>query len=214
VIPATDDVTSSTDSTNKVLITFVCLYIFFFVSTWGPTVWVVTSEIYPLKIRAKSMSISTVSNWLLNFGIAYSTPYMINKNYANMQSKVFYVWGAFCVIGFFFVYGLVYETSKISLEQIDELYERVDHAWDSKKFQPSWSFQDIREETENGTASGISLADRVEARRRAAHELSPTTSSSDSDRITVSADGSNTSSMTLTNEDKIIASLGDVDFSM
>jgi hypothetical protein len=108
---------------------------------------------------------------------------------------------------------MVYETSKISLEQIDELYERIDHAWLSTKFQPSWSFQDIRDETTAGTSSGVDLAGREAARRRAAAETAPT-NSTDSDRIPASADGSQASTTAMSDEDKIIASLGDVDFSL
>jgi len=102
----------------KVLIAFAALFVFFYASSWGPVAWVVTSEIYPLKVRAKSMSISTASNWLLNFGIAYGTPYMVESGtgYADLGSKVFYVWGAFCIIAAIFVYCMVYETSKIILE--------------------------------------------------------------------------------------------------
>lgn len=215
----------STDIVNKVLIAFVCLYIFFFASSWGPTTWVVTSEIYPLKVRAKSMSISTASNWLFNFAIAYATPYMVGDGpgYADLKTKVFFVWGTFCIMAFGFVWAMVYETSKLSLEQIDELYERVDHAWNSAKFQPSWSFQDIREETTSGLASGVSLADREEARRRAAAETqagapgSNTSRSGETARSTGSADGSQSqtsSTAAMTDEDKIIASLGHVDFSL
>jgi sugar porter (SP) family MFS transporter len=212
---------------NKVLIVFVCLSIAFFAVSWGPVAWVVTSEIYPLKVRAKSMSISTASNWLLNWALAYSTPYLVlgpGPGYADLQAKVFFVWGSCCVFAWFFVWFMVYETSKISLEQIDELYERVDHAWESVQFQPSWSFQDIQE-NEAGQASGVSLADREEARRRAEFELTggavtgiavgaaagaglqQTTSAS-----TDTSQGS--SSMGQSEEDKIIASLGHVDFSM
>lgn len=196
-----------------VLIALICVYIFFFAASWGPATWVVTSEIYPLKVRAKSMSISTASNWLLNFGLGYATPYMISDSYANLQAKVFFVWGTFCVIAFFFVWAMAYETSKLSLEQIDELYERVDHAWQSTNFQPSWSFQDIREENAAGTSSGVSLADREAARRRAVAETAGP-GITDSDRITSSADGSQASTTAMSGEDKIIASLGDVDFSL
>ena len=31
------------------------------------------------------------------------------------------------------------------LEQIDEMYERVEHAWNSHSFEPSWSFQQMRD---------------------------------------------------------------------
>lgn len=131
-----------------ILMVFCSINIFFFASSWGPVVWVVTSEIYPLKVRAKAMSISTASNWLLNFGIAYSTPYMVDTGPGNagFGPKIFFIWGAFCVFSVFFVWFMVYETSKISLEQIDEMYERVNHAWNSKNFEPSWSFQQIVDE--------------------------------------------------------------------
>ncbi|OAA62277.1 high affinity glucose transporter RGT2 [Cordyceps fumosorosea ARSEF 2679] len=130
---------------QTILIVFCSLNIFFFASSWGPTAWVVTSEIYPLKVRAKAMSISTASNWLLNFGIAYSTPFMVDVGPGNagFGPKIFFVWGSFCIFAVFFVWFMVYETSKISLEQIDEMYERVNCAWNSRNFEPSWSFQQM-----------------------------------------------------------------------
>lgn len=158
--------------------------------------WVVTSEIYPLKVRAKSMSISIASNWILNFAIAYGTPYLVNAGpgYANLKAKVFFVWGTFCVISFVFVWCMVYETSKISLEQIDELYERVDRAWKSRSFQPSWSFQEMRDE--GASASGVQAEEEHELH----HRTGTSTSTAESDN-------------TMTEEDKIIAQLGDVDLS-
>lgn len=47
---------------QKASIAFVCIYIFFFASTWGPLAWVVTGEIFPLKHRAKGLSITTATN--------------------------------------------------------------------------------------------------------------------------------------------------------
>jgi sugar porter (SP) family MFS transporter len=54
---------------QQALIAFVCIYIFFFACSWGPVAWVVTGEIFPLKVRAKSLSMTTASNWLLNWAI-------------------------------------------------------------------------------------------------------------------------------------------------
>lgn len=45
---------------------FICIYIFFFASTWGPGAWVVIGEIYPLPIRSRGVALSTASNWLWN----------------------------------------------------------------------------------------------------------------------------------------------------
>jgi len=53
---------------QKASIAFVCIYIFFFASTWGPLAWVVTGEIFPLKTRAKSLSMTTATN------VSFSTP--------------------------------------------------------------------------------------------------------------------------------------------
>jgi hypothetical protein len=60
----------------------------------------VTGEIFPLKARARGLSMTTASNWLLNWAIAYSTPYMVNPGpgNANLGSKVFFIWGGFCLI--------------------------------------------------------------------------------------------------------------------
>lgn len=51
---------------QKVLIAFVCIYIAFFATTWGPIAWVVCGEIFPLAIRGKAISLSVASNWLWN----------------------------------------------------------------------------------------------------------------------------------------------------
>lgn len=105
---------------------------------------------------------TTASNWLLNWAIAYSTPYLVNggEGNANLQGKVFFVWGSFCLICAFFVWGLIYETKGLSLEQVDELYGKCSKAWQSKGFRPTLSFaevQDIRGSV--GGARHASLAD-------------------------------------------------------
>ncbi|KAK4221224.1 general substrate transporter [Podospora fimiseda] len=110
---------------QKASIAFVCIYIFFFASTWGPLAWVVTGEIFPLQHRAKALSLTTATNWLLNWGIAYATPYLVNygDGYANLQSKIFFVWFAACFLCIAFVYFSVYETKGLSLEEVDEIYK-------------------------------------------------------------------------------------------
>lgn len=41
------------------MIAFICIYIFFFASTWGPGAWVVIGEIFPLPIRSRGVGLST-----------------------------------------------------------------------------------------------------------------------------------------------------------
>ncbi|CZR69217.1 probable monosaccharide transporter [Phialocephala subalpina] len=133
---------------QKAAIAFICFYIFFFASSWGPVAWVVTGEIFPLKVRAKSLSITTAANWMLNWALAYATPYMVNygPGNANLQSKIFFVWGACCFICIAFVYFMIYETKGLTLEQVDELYAEVTDARQSVGWVPTITFREIQEE--------------------------------------------------------------------
>jgi sugar porter (SP) family MFS transporter len=112
---------------QKVLIAFVCIYIAFFASTWGPVAWVITGEIFPLNVRAKAISLSTSSNWLWNFGIGYATPYLVQTGPGNagLGVKVFFIWGSTCLGCLIFTYFCVPETKGLSLEQIDTLYQNT-----------------------------------------------------------------------------------------
>jgi sugar porter (SP) family MFS transporter len=118
---------SSNQSAQSTLVAFVCFYIAFFASTWGPITWVVTGEIFPLQIRAKAMSLSVASNWLWNWAIAYSTPYLVDSGPGNadLGTKVFYIWGSTCFCCIIFAYFCIPETKGLSLEQIDMLYQNV-----------------------------------------------------------------------------------------
>ncbi|KAK0615352.1 glucose transporter-like protein [Bombardia bombarda] len=127
---------------QKASIAFVSFYIFFFATSWGPLAWVVTGEIFPLKARARGISLTTATNWLLNWAIAYSTPYLVNfgPGYANLQSKIFFIWFACCFVCVSFVYFCIYETKGLSLEEVDEMYSEVTSARKSRKWRPKDHF--------------------------------------------------------------------------
>ena len=78
---------------SNVLITFICFFIFFFASTWGPTGWAVSGEVFPLSIRAKGTALSVASNWLWNFILTFINPYLVDQDKAHLGTKVFFIWG-------------------------------------------------------------------------------------------------------------------------
>ncbi|KAL6890394.1 general substrate transporter [Trichoderma evansii] len=131
---------------QQTAVAFVCIFISFFASTWGPLAWVVTGEIFPLNTRAKSLSMTTATNWLLNWAIAYSTPYLVNygQGYANLQSKIFFVWFGACFICIAHVWFFIYETKGLSLEQVDQLYSEVSVARKSTKWTPTGTWEEHR----------------------------------------------------------------------
>jgi MFS transporter, SP family, sugar:H+ symporter len=125
----------NSNAANYSMITFVCIYVFFFAGTWGPAAWVVIGEIYQLPMRSKGVALSTASNWFWNCIIAIIVPYMVdghNDDNATDQTrtgglgvKVFFVWGALCFTCAIFAYAVVPETKGLTLEQVDRMMEEV-----------------------------------------------------------------------------------------
>jgi SP family sugar:H+ symporter-like MFS transporter len=176
IVAITGTVAGTTDlAAQRAAIAFVCIYIFFFASSWGPVAWVVTGELFPLKARAKCLSLTTASNWLLNWAIAFATPYMVDEEHANLQSKVFFVWGSFCFVCIAFVYFMIYETKGLSLEQVDELYGVVNQAWKSKQFVPQVSFADVDAKNNQGMSLGEIGATQERKRSIQHEEVAPKT---------------------------------------
>ncbi|KAN0098412.1 putative glucose transporter rco-3 [Hyaloscypha variabilis] len=132
-------------SANQALVAFTCLFGFFFNFSWGPCAWVVTGEIFPLKARAKALSMTTASNWLFNWALGFATPYLVNKGHgdAGLGSKIWFLWASFCYLGAVFAALFIYETKGLTLEQVDELYETVDKAWKSRGFVPKLHYADV-----------------------------------------------------------------------
>jgi len=84
---------------------------------------------------------------------------------ANLQSKIFFIWAGFCLICAFFVWGLIYETKGLSLEQVDELYAKVPHAWNSPGFVPTVSFAEVQQFASSAGKGGDGVDGRDAAGR-------------------------------------------------
>ncbi|RMZ82004.1 hypothetical protein DV737_g2254, partial [Chaetothyriales sp. CBS 132003] len=139
IVAIAGTVDGSNPTTVKAEIAFICLYIFFFASTWGPGAWVVVGEMFPLPIRARGVAMSVASNWFWNCIIAVVTPYMVNTDKGDLGAKVFFVWGGLCCGCFLWAYFLVYETKGLSLEQVDCMLEETTPT-KSSKWQPTTTF--------------------------------------------------------------------------
>ncbi|QPG75298.1 hypothetical protein FOA43_002649 [Brettanomyces nanus] len=105
-------------SVGDAMIFLSCLFIFFFATTWGPCVFVVVSETYPLRIRSKGMGLAQTSNYIWGFLIAFFTPFINGA----IHFAYGYVFFGCVVFATFFVYACVPETKGLSLEDVDDLY--------------------------------------------------------------------------------------------
>ena len=65
----------------------------------------------------------------------------------------------------------IYETKGLSLEQVDELYSKVDKAYKSTSFVPSVSFRDVQEvRGDNRQMSWMDMEKEVERKHSVTHE--------------------------------------------
>ena len=77
---------------------------------------------FPLRARAKGLSLTTAANWFFNWLLAFITPYLTGESYADLKTNIFWIWGAFCWIAAVFIYFMIYETKNLTLEEVSELY--------------------------------------------------------------------------------------------
>ncbi len=90
-------------------------YVIFFAISLGPVVWVIVSEIFPLKFRAKAISLAVFINWLMNYLISYSFLDLLHKI---GYTQLYLFFGVISLLGLLFVYFFVPETKGKSLEEI------------------------------------------------------------------------------------------------
>jgi predicted MFS family arabinose efflux permease len=106
------------DSPSLGLLATVCLglYIASFAISLGPVFWLMISEIYPLNIRGKAMSVASLANWGSNFLVSLTFLLLIS---AFGQTGTFWLYAVIGVITWLFVYFLVPETKGRTLEEIE-----------------------------------------------------------------------------------------------
>jgi len=100
---------------------FIGLYIVCFAFSLGPVVWLMISEIFPNRARARAAGISTAANWTANFLVSLSFPIM----QAMLGPSLWFVYAAMGVAAFIFIIGWVPETKGKSLEDISRQWRNA-----------------------------------------------------------------------------------------
>jgi MFS transporter, SP family, galactose:H+ symporter len=101
---------------KAVLLVSAILYIFGFAVSWGPVVWLVCSEIFPLEGREIGMTITTMVNWTFA-GLVMANALSFMQAHGN--ASIFYVFAGFCALAVAFVALFVPETKGITLEEME-----------------------------------------------------------------------------------------------
>ncbi|RDY61140.1 sugar porter family MFS transporter [Flagellimonas nanhaiensis] len=105
------------------LMTFILVFIACFAFSFGPVLWVLLSEIYPLKIRGTAMSIATMAVWVGTAFVGQMTPWFLENL---MPSGTFWFFAA-CML------PALYISIKVLPETKGKTLEEIEHYWLSKK---------------------------------------------------------------------------------
>jgi sugar porter (SP) family MFS transporter len=92
------------------------LYVASFAVSFGPVLWVMLPEIFPLKVRGAGTGVSALSNWGANFVVSQAFLPLVALI---GTTAVFWILAGICVVAAIFIYFLVPETRSRSLEQIE-----------------------------------------------------------------------------------------------
>lgn len=94
----------------------IAIYIASFSISWGPVQWVMLPELFPQRIRAGAMGITTTLNWLFNLTVALIFPTFLAMFGA---APNFYFFAVTTFLALMFAWRLLPETKGKSLEEIE-----------------------------------------------------------------------------------------------
>lgn len=106
----------ATGALGRIAVGSLMMYVGAFAIGLGPVFWLLISEIYPLKIRGRAMSLATIANWAFNLLVALTFLSLVQ---GLGRPGTFWLFAAVCIGAWFFSYRLVPETKGRSLEDIE-----------------------------------------------------------------------------------------------
>jgi sugar porter (SP) family MFS transporter len=98
----------------------VAAYVGFFAIGLGPVFWLLISEIFPLSVRGRGMSVATVANWGSNFAVTLVFPPLVA---ALGSATAFLAFAVLSAGALLFTWRMVPETRGRSLEEIEAALE-------------------------------------------------------------------------------------------
>ncbi|MGW7640318.1 sugar porter family MFS transporter [Streptomyces decoyicus] len=108
---------SGKPASGAMLVAGLCLYIGAFAPSLGLGIWLINSEIFPTAVRGKASSFGNVTHWGLDFAISVT---VLTTLSALTPTGLFWLYGAFGVLGLFYLHRKLPETKGRSLEDIAE----------------------------------------------------------------------------------------------
>lgn len=99
------------------MLLLVVLAIACYAMSLAPIVWVILSEIFPVRVRGMAMALSTFFLWVASFFLTYTFP-ILNETVG--AAGTFWLYGVICLAGFLFIRARLPETKGKTLEELEK----------------------------------------------------------------------------------------------
>lgn len=106
----------STQPEQIFTVAMLLLFIVGFSMSAGPLIWILCSEVQPIKGRDFGIALSTLTNWVVNFFVGVTFLSLLN-HFGHAQT--FWLYAGFNVLFLLITFALIPETKNISLEHIE-----------------------------------------------------------------------------------------------
>lgn len=114
-------VTAAISMNPSLILVGIIGFVASFAISLGPVMWVMFSELFPLRVRGIAISFAGFINSAISFMVQLIFPWEL-AYFGN--STTFLIYGIFAAAGLFFVFRIVPETKNKTLEELEEILVR------------------------------------------------------------------------------------------
>jgi len=115
----------ASDAASRTTIAFVYIYVMMFALTWACVAWVYPPEIFSMNMRGRATSMTTATNWFVNFWFALYIPTAMNK----ISWALYIMFAGLCYLMAVVIYLFYPESAGKTLEEMDFLFKKGRTPW-------------------------------------------------------------------------------------
>jgi MFS transporter, SP family, sugar:H+ symporter len=107
---------------------------YFRITSFGAMATVLPVEVSHVSLREKTAFAAWLVQDIWDFVTAFTLPYLLDEEYANLQAKVGFIYASLAVVGLVWGYLFLPDLTGRSLEEVDEMFEQKVSAWKTTRW--------------------------------------------------------------------------------
>ncbi|PWY88302.1 aldehyde dehydrogenase [Aspergillus heteromorphus CBS 117.55] len=113
-----------TDGKKRGVCGVLMMYGLFYIMSFGSISVITGAETPHLRLRDQTSVVAWIVRIVCDFVVSYSLPYLLDAPYADLQSKVGFIYGALAALGVISGYFFLPELTGRSLEELEEMWQQ------------------------------------------------------------------------------------------